>query len=101
MCDLLTVKDQDIILVLLKGIKNVLVTARKQGDLDGISQSIAEYDGLEKIEDLQNHENGEVSKKAHDIMITFFTDDNEDEVKLPENFTFSQSLNETVNTLSF
>uniref|UniRef100_A0A2I2Y5S9 Uncharacterized protein n=1 Tax=Gorilla gorilla gorilla TaxID=9595 RepID=A0A2I2Y5S9_GORGO len=70
-CNLLTVKDAQVV-VLLNGLSNILKMAKdKPGNL------IEEDGGLEKIKQLQNHENEDIYKLAYEIIDQFVcSDDN-------------------------
>ena len=63
MCDLLDASDERTVCVILDGINNILAAAEKQGEVDKVAAVIEECDGLDKIENLQTHENEEVYQK--------------------------------------
>jgi len=74
--------------VALEGIENVL----KAGELDATTNSstnpytnfVDEAEGLDKLEQLQNHQNEDVYKKAVHILETYFgLDDDEDDALAP------------------
>ncbi|CAG5127716.1 unnamed protein product [Candidula unifasciata] len=81
-CNLLSVKDPQVVSVVLDGINNILKMAGD--DVDQICQIIEECGGLDKIEGLQNHENEEIYKLAYEIIDTYFNDEAEEESLLPE-----------------
>ena len=74
MCDLLDASDERTVCVILDGINNILAAAEKQGEVDKVAAVIEECDGLDKIENLQTHENEEVYQKSLEIIDTFFTE---------------------------
>ncbi|CAG8602984.1 790_t:CDS:2 [Acaulospora colombiana] len=85
LCDLLTCMDNKIIQVALDGLENIL----KVGDMekvDGVNQFslfIEEAGGMEKIHNLQIHDNIEIYKKAYHIIDKYFAED-EDTAIAPE-----------------
>lgn len=72
-CDLLTCKDAQVIQVVLDGINNMLKMAGPQADQ--LANMIEECSGLDKIENLQNHDNIEIYKLAYDIIEHYFNGD--------------------------
>eukprot|EP00118_Oscarella_pearsei_P024901 m.307072 g.307072 ORF g.307072 m.307072 type:complete len:534 (+) comp41868_c0_seq1:155-1756(+) len=79
LCDLLTVKDTKTITVTLDGISNILVSAAQinQNTLAQVASYIEEAGGLDKIEDLQQHENEAVYKSAYGIIDKYFSETEE------------------------
>ena len=71
-CDILDLKDEKAVCVVMDGLMNILSTATQQGEGDKVCELIEECGGLDKIEDLQSHENESVYKKALSIITTFF-----------------------------
>ena len=76
MCDLLAVKDSQVIHVVLDGLNNILRMARS--DFQPLATQIEQCGGLDKIETLQNHENEEIYQLAYDIIDKFFSEADED-----------------------
>ncbi len=94
-CDLLSAKDPKLIKVLLDGLCNILLVskmtkslkiqlknraiskkvAEKVGQLEHARIYIEEINGLNKIEELQEHENEEVYKLAYHMVEKFFSDE--------------------------
>lgn len=96
-CDLLSVKDTQVVQVVLDGINNILKMAADE--VDHICQLIEECGGLDKIESLQNHENSDIYRLAYEIIDNYFSDDAEENPSvLPESTTqgFQFDPNSTV-----
>lgn len=88
LCDLLVCPDPRIVTVCLEGLENILKIGEADKDLgktDGVNvyaQLIDEAEGLEKIENLQSHDNTEIYEKAVKILETYWLEEEED-VQLP------------------
>jgi hypothetical protein len=63
-----------VIQVILDGLSNILKLANREKELDSICSLIEECGGLDKIESLQNHDNGDIYKLAYEIIDQYFTD---------------------------
>uniref|UniRef100_A0A4W5L8B0 Importin subunit alpha n=1 Tax=Hucho hucho TaxID=62062 RepID=A0A4W5L8B0_9TELE len=72
-CSLLSVKDSQVVQVLLDGLKNVLIMAGDEAST--VTEIIEECGGLEKIENLQQHENEDIYKLAFEIIDQYFSGD--------------------------
>ncbi|KAL4219948.1 Importin subunit alpha-3 [Mactra antiquata] len=79
-CSLLGVKDTQVVNVVLDGINNILKMAGD--DAEAICTLIEECGGLDKIENLQNHENEEIYNLAYQIIDQFFSADVEEDPSL-------------------
>ncbi|KAL7077620.1 hypothetical protein ACQ4LE_002832 [Meloidogyne hapla] len=77
-CNLLGVRDVQIVQVVLDGLNNILKKSCAQ--TDEVCQKIEECGGLDKIEHLQNHESEEIYKMAYEIIDNFFSSEEEDEL---------------------
>lgn len=90
LCDLLVCPDPRIVTVCLEGLENILKAgeAEKENneDINNYAQLIDDADGLEKIENLQSHDNTEIYEKAVKILETYWLDD-EDETLAAEDGT--------------
>lgn len=83
--NLLSVNDTKIVTVALEGIENIL-----KAGLDGIDAHgnnpmallVAECNGLEQIEALQNHDNHNIYQRAVKIIETYFGGEDEDDLDL-------------------
>lgn len=71
MCDLLNCEDATVIQVILDGLGNILKMAGN--DYRYIAEMIEESGGLDKIEQLQGHSNGDIYKLAYAIIDRFFS----------------------------
>lgn len=87
LCDLLTCGDNNIINISLDALDNIL----KVGELDAANNpdnvnlmavQIEECGGIDKINDLQGHENDEIYKKAYNIIDLYFSDGDEEAANL-------------------
>lgn len=89
-CNLLSVDDSQILVVVLDGINNILKMASQSSDedLELLTAQIEECGGLDKIESLQNHPNEEIYKIAFDIIDRYFSDEETDD--LPNNIADDQ-----------
>jgi len=84
LCNLLTVRDSKVTLVILDGLTNILTTGQKIGQIEQVCNQIEECGGLDKIEMLQQSENEKVYKAALDIIENFFSADDEEDATKPE-----------------
>lgn len=82
LCDLLTCSDPKIISVALEGLENIL----RVGEEDRITKGVNEYailieeaDGLDKIENLQNHGNLDIYDKVVKILEDYFNAEEEED----------------------
>jgi importin subunit alpha-6/7 len=105
LCDILNSMDNKIILVALDGIENIL----RVGELDRTNSDeglnmyaiiVEECGGLEIIQELQNHDNEEIFKKAYHLLDRYFSEDEEEDADMvPEmdsntgSFAFQQDVN--------
>jgi hypothetical protein len=83
--DLLTCPDARIVTVSLEGLENILKVGEAEKDLgnsNGINlyaRYIDEAEGLEKIENLQTHDNNDIYEKAVKILETYWLEEDEDQ----------------------
>ncbi|GMH02587.1 hypothetical protein Nepgr_004426 [Nepenthes gracilis] len=87
LCDLLACPDPRIVTVCMEGLENVLKVGEAEknlgttGDANVYAQMIEEADGLDKIENLQSHDNNEIYEKAVKLLETYWVE--EDDEALP------------------
>ncbi|EEF43042.1 importin alpha, putative [Ricinus communis] len=87
LCDLLVCPDPRIVTVCLEGLENILKVGEAEknlgnsGDVNLYAQLIDDAEGLEKIENLQSHDNNEIYEKAVKVLETYWLE--EDDETLP------------------
>lgn len=79
-CDLLDCKDSKVVSVCLEGLENILKVGEAEKDLGKtdiniFAQYIDDAEGIEKIENLQNHDNEDIYEKAVKILETYWQED--------------------------
>ncbi|KAM7354079.1 karyopherin subunit alpha [Cochliomyia hominivorax] len=72
-CDLLDARDPRTIKVVLTGLSNLFALADRLGGAENLCLMVEEMGGLDKLENLQQHENEEVYKKAYAIVDAYFS----------------------------
>lgn len=78
LCDLLICADPRIITVALEGLENILKIGEAERELAGVGASnpyatmVDEAEGLDKIEELQNHSNEDIYEKAVTLLENYF-----------------------------
>jgi len=89
LCDLLDAKDSRIITVALEGLENILRVGQEEAQKSG--QPVSEYGqiidqegGLDKIEQLQNHQMNEIYEKAMKIIQKYFGFEDDDSALAPQ-----------------
>ncbi|KAL9239051.1 hypothetical protein vseg_013406 [Gypsophila vaccaria] len=84
LCDLLTCPDPRVVTVCLEGLENILKVGEAEkslgttGGVNVFAQAIEEADGLEKIENLQSHDNNEIYEKSVKLLETYWVEDDEE-----------------------
>jgi len=82
MCALLEAKDAKTILVILDGVANILAAAEKMNELEKVSLHIEECGGLDRIENLQSHDNIEIYHKSLAILEQYFSTEGDEDSEL-------------------
>ncbi|WMV12147.1 hypothetical protein MTR67_005532 [Solanum verrucosum] len=89
LCDLLICPDPRIVTLCLEGLENILKVgevdkeAGANGGINLYAQTIDECDGLDKIENLQTHDNNELYEKAVKILEKYWAEEDEEQ-NLPD-----------------
>lgn len=84
LCDLLSCPDARIVTVCLEGLENILKIGEVEkciGNTGGVNyyaQLVDEAEGLEKIENLQSHDNHEIYEKAVKILESYWLEEEDD-----------------------
>jgi len=100
MCEMLSCRDWRTTLTVLDGLDNILKGAQEVGQQEKVAIAIEECGGVDKIEQLQSHDNNTVYTKAYMLIDQFFSDEggaDGDENLLPET-TESGEFQLSVNT---
>lgn len=71
--EVLLVKDNRVVGLLLEALEKILAAAKRLGKLEPISEMFEEAGGLDKLEELQTHEDASVYTKAASIVTDFFS----------------------------
>ena len=71
--DLLESNDPQIISLSLDAISNILKAAEKIGELNSVAIMLEECGGVDKIEQLQSHDNNDIYQKALILIDMFFS----------------------------
>ena len=87
LCDLLSCADGRIVTVALEGLENILKVGEKDakgsGGINQYATYIEEAEGLDKIEQLQAHQNNDIYEKAVKILESYFAAEEEDSAVAP------------------
>lgn len=78
LCELLGISDVKILLIVLDGIDSILNLGTIKEKL-GIFELFDEAGGIEKIEQLQEHENNEIYKKCVSLIEKYFNDEDDEQ----------------------
>ncbi|KAJ1549633.1 Importin alpha subunit (Karyopherin alpha subunit) (Serine-rich RNA polymerase I suppressor protein) [Cladochytrium tenue] len=97
LCDILNISDPKIIQVALDGLENILKTGDKERakteGLNVYSDMIETAGGVDRIVNLQHHDNEEIYKKCYSIVEKFYSDD--------DDAGFEMAVNPETNTFDF
>lgn len=84
LCDLLTGSDPKIVTIALEGLENILRVGEEEARAMNTSNQMAIYvseaEGLNKIEDLQQHSNNDIYEKSIKLLETYFGVEEEEEM---------------------
>lgn len=84
LCDLLTGSDPKIVTIALEGLENILKVgedeARATSTQNKMAVFVSEAEGLNKIEDLQQHSNNDIYEKCIKILEVYFGVEDEEEM---------------------
>lgn len=77
LCDLLDVSDTRIVIVALEALDSILKCGVNTNSIDEFTALVDEAEGIDKLENLQEHENEEVYNKAVRIIEQYFNGEDE------------------------
>ena len=89
--------DDKTVHAVLDGINNILTTAKQLNETDKVAIMVKKCDGLDRIEQLQSHDNNEIYHKALWIIETFFPDGDQYDEEISPKFTKAGGLRERDN----
>ncbi|TVU17528.1 hypothetical protein EJB05_33570 [Eragrostis curvula] len=90
LCDLLVCPDPRIVTVCLEGLENILKVGEAEknlgaGDVNIYAQMIDDAEGLDKIENLQSHDNTEIYEKAVKMLESYWLEEEDDAMPSGDN----------------
>lgn len=71
-CDILKINDTKVVIISLEALENILTVGQKNDNTNLYSSLIEEADGIDRLEELQNHDNEEIYQRSVRILETFF-----------------------------
>lgn len=77
-CALLDSKDWKTVSVALDGLTNIFTAAEKAGEVENIAIIVEECGGLDKLENLQTHENEQIYQKIVSLIDNYFCSNEDD-----------------------
>ena len=77
LCALLEAEDTSTISIILDSLANLLAAAETMNELEKVSLHVEECGGLERIEQLQNHENVDVYRKSLTVIEQYFDEESQ------------------------
>lgn len=96
LCDLLITSDAKLTMLVISSLETILRTGHsvsKQGDTTNkYADFIDEADGVTKIDELQEHENVDIYKKALSIIETYYSSEEDDENNVPNHSDGNQKI---------
>ncbi|KHN73995.1 Importin subunit alpha-3 [Toxocara canis] len=98
-CALLSIRDSQIVQVVLDGLNNILKMAGPR--LESVCTQIEECGGLDKIEHLQNHENEEIYKLAYEIIDNYFSSETDEDAVAASSEHFFDTTEQSVPSEGF
>lgn len=78
-CELLDSQEPKLVQIVLDGVSNILQAAEKLEETDKVCMILEECGGLDKIEQLQSHENEAVYQLAYSIIDKYFSPEDAEE----------------------
>jgi len=92
LCELMKTKDSKLLAVVLEAVDNILATGNavtKGQSANPFCLHFEEHDGIDRLEELQNHESEDIYQKAVKILEKYFSAEEEDENLVPNVSTYN------------